>query len=644
MALGCFDLVGARWVAGPLLVLACLPGLGCSLILGFPEPAEEGSEACNDGLDNDDDRLVDGADPGCIGFTPEASPQACVDGEDNDGDGWVDRESPACWSWSEVQVERCSSTVALPFTSGGNPRYHERLIGELNQVDSLGGRNVGMPYLRGPSRIRTQETLGAVEGTRVNYWNWVDGDGPDDEPANVFFLYSANDLDFYGQPRPNAPAVITSVTPNPAEGVVDVEVTTPTESLRDRYDPSIENGFVALESLFEANRFLFRMRRTGENEGTRVVGYLPIPRSWAPDEPLVVVWEATRAGGLAVVWLRRSSYSPCGEVSPVLQDARTELPLAAIGTSRFQSDSPGPSCLLTLREPRDAAATDRQITAYAGPHLEGPFEEPQPIFRVSNRGEHAAALLPGGRDGGGPLLAFVLGEPGTRRDSGEAQRDASAPAVSMLEGREDCGGWRFLRETHLDLEPVLGDIARVSGGSLPRLRRSAFGIRRRPGDGEIEVLFVAEQDREGQVLTVPWAIQGTVPDLDERPWTLEEVSFARLDGVGPGPSSAWYRAQSIGRHWVLSFMDTSQEDPGVSLLVENDGRWPNQRLRLLGPSGKRGTFDDVTVGDALIVMDPDRRRNDRWSGTLLYAGGTGDQDCRGCRHLGTARVDIAARD
>jgi len=61
--------------------------------------------ACADGVDNDDDGLVDLADPGCVG--PEdndeadaAAPQ-CADGADNDGDGAPDLADVNCTSESD---------------------------------------------------------------------------------------------------------------------------------------------------------------------------------------------------------------------------------------------------------------------------------------------------------------------------------------------------------------------------------------------------------------------------------------------------------------------------------------------------------------------------------------------------------------
>ncbi|MGR3310440.1 MAG: SBBP repeat-containing protein, partial [Candidatus Brocadiales bacterium] len=65
------------------------------------------SEACNDGVDNDCDGLVDLDDPDCDGFVP--SPEICDDGVDNDGDGLVDCLDPDC----RVDADR-DGTFALP--------------------------------------------------------------------------------------------------------------------------------------------------------------------------------------------------------------------------------------------------------------------------------------------------------------------------------------------------------------------------------------------------------------------------------------------------------------------------------------------------------------------------------------------------
>ena len=69
------------------------------------DPANAGSVAgaCADGIDNDGDGDVDGADAGCQGgLTPDMENPACSDGIDNDGDGLVDSTGdPACRNSSD---------------------------------------------------------------------------------------------------------------------------------------------------------------------------------------------------------------------------------------------------------------------------------------------------------------------------------------------------------------------------------------------------------------------------------------------------------------------------------------------------------------------------------------------------------------
>ena len=56
------------------------------------DPANPGSliGACSDGLDNDGDGAIDGADAGCFGTSSNIENPQCNDGYDNDGDGFAD--------------------------------------------------------------------------------------------------------------------------------------------------------------------------------------------------------------------------------------------------------------------------------------------------------------------------------------------------------------------------------------------------------------------------------------------------------------------------------------------------------------------------------------------------------------------------
>jgi serine protease AprX len=69
-----------------------------------PAPPPPPPPACADGSDNDGDGLVDGSDPGCESSTDTDEynpPAACADGGDNDGDGLVDGSDPGCESWTD---------------------------------------------------------------------------------------------------------------------------------------------------------------------------------------------------------------------------------------------------------------------------------------------------------------------------------------------------------------------------------------------------------------------------------------------------------------------------------------------------------------------------------------------------------------
>jgi hypothetical protein len=85
------------------------------------------TRACNDGVDNDQDALIDAADPGCErGFDDDeadpAAPPACADGLDNDEDGLVDHPAdPDCaFAGGVVEAARCGAgTAAYEVGSAG---------------------------------------------------------------------------------------------------------------------------------------------------------------------------------------------------------------------------------------------------------------------------------------------------------------------------------------------------------------------------------------------------------------------------------------------------------------------------------------------------------------------------------------------
>lgn len=87
--------------------VACQGG-GCTV-------TENPEASCSDGIDNDCDGLIDGADPDCaptctVTEDPEVS---CSDGVDNDCDGLIDGDDPDCAPTCTLQPlgAACSSNA-----------------------------------------------------------------------------------------------------------------------------------------------------------------------------------------------------------------------------------------------------------------------------------------------------------------------------------------------------------------------------------------------------------------------------------------------------------------------------------------------------------------------------------------------------
>ncbi len=81
--------------------LACLPL--CILDLSGCVPLE----ICDNGVDDNDDGLVDCADPDCAGVPhcqSEDTLEFCSDGIDNDGDGLVDCFDPGCYGFCPLSI------------------------------------------------------------------------------------------------------------------------------------------------------------------------------------------------------------------------------------------------------------------------------------------------------------------------------------------------------------------------------------------------------------------------------------------------------------------------------------------------------------------------------------------------------------
>jgi large repetitive protein len=108
---------GALFKSG---VIACEPGVQCQ---GPPDARICPPTQCSDGLDNNNDGLIDyPADPGCTSLKdplentvcPGATCPACFDTIDNDSDGLIDYPAdPACRSASGAS-ELCSTSEPVP--------------------------------------------------------------------------------------------------------------------------------------------------------------------------------------------------------------------------------------------------------------------------------------------------------------------------------------------------------------------------------------------------------------------------------------------------------------------------------------------------------------------------------------------------
>lgn len=67
------------------------------------------TEICNDGIDNDNDGLIDCEDDSCN--SSSLCEEICNDGIDNDGDGFIDCADANCEDFQDCLIERCIDGV-----------------------------------------------------------------------------------------------------------------------------------------------------------------------------------------------------------------------------------------------------------------------------------------------------------------------------------------------------------------------------------------------------------------------------------------------------------------------------------------------------------------------------------------------------
>jgi hypothetical protein len=114
---------------------------------------------CNDGIDNDDDGLIDGEDDGCeaSGGRSESGEalRYCNDGVDNDRDGLIDEDDGGCLSdeWDNeadcLQGNFYTNHVSYQDGVPGGPQYEDVVLGLIEHIDAS-------------YRVRTPETFSDV--------------------------------------------------------------------------------------------------------------------------------------------------------------------------------------------------------------------------------------------------------------------------------------------------------------------------------------------------------------------------------------------------------------------------------------------------------------------------------------------------
>ena len=127
---------------------------GPSAVVIYPIICTSQQTACTDGIDNDCDSFIDGADPDC-GAAASTGAEICTDGIDNDGDGSIDCADTDCAGSVSGNVKNTNGdningaridalqVTALKYTeftnSLGNYQANGVLCGTYNMVASASG-------------------------------------------------------------------------------------------------------------------------------------------------------------------------------------------------------------------------------------------------------------------------------------------------------------------------------------------------------------------------------------------------------------------------------------------------------------------------------------------------------------------------
>ena len=129
---------------------------------------ENTQELCNDGIDNDEDGLLDCLDVGCNSFCNEDNSTTCSDGVDNDNDGMIDCEddecSPQFESFGFVEPNNCpeldNGEIQMTFMAVDVEISLDLSKGfeKIGEIDGRGTSNVLVDYTFEDSHIGLSAT------------------------------------------------------------------------------------------------------------------------------------------------------------------------------------------------------------------------------------------------------------------------------------------------------------------------------------------------------------------------------------------------------------------------------------------------------------------------------------------------------